>query len=184
MRYCDSLTTATGYGYWFFPPMDFSLMWDGEKVYWTVDDADDWYDLTNTPSGAIQFPDFAGEFDRMAPAEFAGCSPPFLTALPELGGVQIWTGFTAKTKPGWSLSVRSPVNLPGIPGLVAWEGIVESDLWVGPLFNNFRLTQTNVPVRLRSNTPFLQVQPVPQFVYSEEVLKDFKTDDWALIGGR
>lgn len=190
MRYCDALTTATGYGYWLFPPLDMSLLWDGEKVFWTVDSADDWYDVTDTESGAVQFPDLAKHFDTAVPHEFRGYSPPFLTALPELGGIQIWTGFFARTAPSWSLSVKSPANLPGIPGLVAWEGIVETDVWFGPLFNNFRITKTNVPVRLRSSVPFIQVQPVPQIAYRDETLADFAvTDigaleaaDWAKLG--
>ena len=182
MRYCDALTTATGYGYWFFPPMDLSLLWDGERVFWTVEEADDWFDVTDTATGAVQFPNLAESFDTRVPPEFRGYSPPFLTALPELGGIQIWTGFFARTAPQWSLSVRAPANLPGIPGLVAWEGIVESDIWFGPLFNNFRITQTNVPVRLRASVPFLQVQPVPQIAYRDETLSDFAVTDLSSFG--
>jgi hypothetical protein len=94
--------------------------------------------------------------------------------MPELGGVQIWTGLLAKTRPGWSLNVRAPVNLPAIPGLVAWEGIVETDVWLGPLFNNFRLTRTDFPVTIRAEAPFLQVQPIPQIAYREDVLGEFE----------
>src|SRR5258708_19604900 len=35
MRYCDALTSATGYGYWIFPPMDIRLVWGGEQVFWS-----------------------------------------------------------------------------------------------------------------------------------------------------
>lgn len=174
MRYCDPLTTATGFGYWLFPPLDFSLLWDGERVFWTVDDADDWYDVTDTPSGAVQFPGYSDKFDAVVPEAFRGYSPPFLTALPEVGGIQIWTGFMAKTAPEWSLSVRSPVNLPLIPGLIPWEGIIETDIWLGPLFNNFRLSHTNIPVRLRSSVPFMQVQPIPKQAYRDETLSSFE----------
>jgi len=173
MRYCDALTTATGYGYWVFPPMDVRLLWDGEQVFWSFGDDESWLPLSGTDSGAVQFPDYADEFDATAPEQLRGYSPPFLTALPEAGAVQMWSGLLARTRPGWSLAVRPPVNLPRIPGLSAWEGIVETDVWFGPLFTNFRLTRTDMPVHIRAYAPFLQVQPVPQMAYSDEVLAAF-----------
>ncbi len=177
MRYCDAMTTATGYGYWLFPPLDLELRWDGEQVFWSFDDSGDWLPLSGAASGAAQFPDFAPYFDQVAPEDLRGYSPPFLTALPELGGVQIWTGMLARTRPGWSLNVRQPVNLPATPGLTAWEGIVETDHWFGPLFSNFRLTRTDFVVRLRMHTPFLQVQPTPQIAYREDALNDLTVRD-------
>ena len=190
MRYCDSLTSATGYGYWLFPPMDIRLLWDGEQVFWSYGDADGWLPLSGTDSGAVQYPYYADVFDATAPENLRGYSPPFLTALPELGGVQIWTGLLAKTRPGWSLLVRPPVNLPSIPGLSAWEGVIETDIWFGPLFTNLRLTRTDVPVQIRASTPFLQIQPVPQLAYREETLTSFacreagdlEAADWERLG--
>jgi Family of unknown function (DUF6065) len=190
MRYCDALTSATGYGYWIFPPMDIRLLWDGEQVFWSYGEDESWLPLSGTDSGAIQFPGYSARFDDKAPEFLRGYSPPFLTALPELGGVQIWTGLLARTRPGWSLSVRPPVNLPTIPGLVAWEGIVETDIWFGPLFTNVRLSKTDLPVHIRAHVPFLQVQPVPQLAYSEEVLASFSfteaadltSADWDRLG--
>jgi hypothetical protein len=190
MRYCDALTSATGYGYWVFPPIDIRLMWDGEQVFWSYGEDDSWLPLSGTESGAVQFPDYAAEFDAVAPEWLRGYSPPFITAMPEPGGVQIWTGLMAKTRPGWSLGVRSPVNLPAIPGLVTWEGIVETDIWFGPLFNNFRLTRTDFTVQIRAHAPFLQVQPVPQIAYRDDMLSDFhlstpadlSPEDWVRLG--
>ena len=170
MRYCDSLTTATGYGYWLFPPIDLQLLWDGEEIFWSYENAAAWMPLSGAASGAVQFPGFSARFDELAPEHLRGYAPPFLTALPELGGVQIWTGLMARTRPGWSLNVRMPVNLPGIPGLSSWEGIVETDHWFGPLFLNFRITKTDFPVRLRAQVPFMQIQPIPQIAYREETL--------------
>ena len=190
MRYCDALTSATGYGYWLFPPIDLQLMWDGEQIFWSYENAAAWLPLSGATSGAAQFPGFAAKFDEGAPPELAGYSPPFLTALPELGGVQIWTGLLARTRPGWSLNVRLPVNLPSIPGLTAWEGIVETDHWFGPLFTNFRITRTDFPVRLRAHIPFMQIQPVPQIAYREDTLNglsirsqhDMSEADWEDLG--
>ena len=186
LRYCDALTSATAYGYWVFPPMDIRLLWDGEQIFWSYGDDPDWLPLTGTDSGAVQFPNFSAAFDEAAPESLQGCSPPFLTALPELGGVQMWTGLVMKTRPGWSLSIRSPVNIPATPGMVTWDGIIETDLWFGPLFTNFRLTRTDVPVHIRAHVPIVQVQPVPQIAYREETLGSFacsevaemSSDDW------
>lgn len=190
IRYCEALTTATSYGYWIFPPLDIQLVWDGEEIFWSYDGADGWLPLTGTESQAAQFPNYADLFDATAPEELRGYSPPFLTAMPEIGGVQVWTGLLARTRPGWSLSVRPPVNLPSIPGFMAWEGIVETDIWTGPLFTNARLTRTNLPVLLRTDTPFLQVQPIPQAAFSDEVLSSYRCGeasdltgaDWAELG--
>ena len=173
MRYCDALTTSTGYGYWIFPPMDLRLLWDGEQVFWSYGEDESWMPLSATDSGAVQFPGYADQFDSQAPASFSGYSPPFLSAMPELGGVQMWTGLMAKTRPGWSLAVRLPVNLPPTPGLTAWEGIIETDIWLGPLFANIRITKTDFPVHIRANVPLLQVQPIPQLAYREETLAGF-----------
>ena len=190
MRYCDALTSATGYGYWVFPPMDIRLLWDGEQIFWSYGLDETWLPLSGTDSGAVQFPNHAAAFDEMAPEFLRGYSPPFLTALPEAGGVQMWTGLLAKTQPGWSLSVRSPVNLPAIPNVVSWEGIIETDIWFGPLFTNFRLTRTDTTVHIRSHVPIIQVQPIPQLAYREETLASFACQeadalsdaDWERLG--
>ncbi len=173
MRYCDALTSATGFGYWIFPPMDLRLLWDGEQIFWSFGEDETWLPLSATDSGAVQFPGYADVFDETVPEFLRGYSPPFLTALPEQGGVQMWTGLLARTRPGWSLSIRPPVNLPGPPGIVVWEGIVETDIWFGPLFTNFRLVKTDTPVQIRAYWPFLQVQPIPQLAYREENLAAF-----------
>jgi hypothetical protein len=170
--------------------MDLRLLWDGEQVFWSFGPDDAWLPLSGTDSGAVQFPDYAEAFDDVVPEAFRGYSPPFLTALPEAGGVQMWTGLLAKTRPGWSLSVRPPVNLPPTPGVSTWEGIIETDIWFGPLFTNFRLTKTDMPIHVRSQVPFVQVQPVPQLAYREEVLSDFACldvtdltpEDWDELG--
>src|SRR5271166_3717924 len=128
-RYCDAITSASGFGWWVFPPMDLHLLWDGTDIYWQRPGTDDW--LVLPPS--IQFPGLAHHFDAAAPAELQGCSPPFLTALPEPGVLQIWTGLMARTAADWSLLIRAPANLPAPGGVAFFEGIVETDLWFGPV---------------------------------------------------
>jgi len=161
-RYCDAATMAASFGWHLFPPIDFSLHWDGSDVQWTYAGADDWY-----PLRSAQFPDFAAEFDEHAPEDVRGYSTPFLTALHEPGVVQVWTGLFARTAPGWSLLVRPPANLPRIGGCELYEGIVEADRWFGPVFTNVRITRTHAPVEFRADTAFLQVQPLPRSLYRD-----------------
>jgi hypothetical protein len=165
-RYCEAVTSASSFGWWVFPPADVQLLWDGTDIFWHCDGLPDWLPLL--PSA--QFPGFAAEFDAAAPDCLGGCSPPFLTALPEPGLVQIWTGLMARTAPGWNLLVRAPANLPAPGGVVHYEGIVETDSWTGPLFTNLRLTRTNVPVRLRADYPLVHVQPVHSSACSDAIL--------------
>ncbi len=166
VQYCEAVTSATAFGWWLFPPIDLELLWDGSDVFWRCEEAPDWMPLHT----AAQLPDYAQEFDHAAPASLKGCSPPFLTALPEPGTVQLWTGLIAQTAPDWHLLVRSPANVPQAGGICLFEGIVETDRWFGPLFTNMRFTRSHTPVRLRSDYPLVQVQPVQRYSYSNATL--------------
>jgi hypothetical protein len=139
-RYCEAMTTASAFGWYLFPPMSFSLMWDGRlEVLWTYEGADGWFPLKRA-----QFPNFAPEFDKAAPEDVRGYSPPFLGASTdgEPGLIQVWTGWVARTAADWSLLVRPPANIPRSLGVESYEGIVETDRWFGPLFVNMRLIRT------------------------------------------
>jgi hypothetical protein len=169
-RYCEAVTSATAFGWWAFPPTDLMLLWDGTDIFWQCEGISDWLPLL--PSA--QFPGFAARFNAAAPANLQDCSPPFLTALPEPGLLQIWTGLMARTAPGWHLLLRAPANLPTPGGFSLYEGIVATDRWFGPLFTNLRLTRTHVPVRIRADFPLLHIQPVQQIAYSDEILSSMK----------
>jgi hypothetical protein len=180
-RFCEALTSASAFGWYVFPPISISLLWDGSHIMWTYDGAEDWYPLTSA-----QFPDFADRFDGVAPPEAKGFSPPFLASLIEPGIVQIWTGLVARTAPGWSLLLRGPANLVRHPGYECYEGIVDTDRWFGPLFTNIRLTRTHAPVEIDAELPLLQVQPVQQSLYGARLdafktvpdLADLTAEDW------
>ncbi len=165
-RYCDAVTSASAFGWYLFPPMDFSLLWDGSEVFWTYPGLEDWLPLT-----AAQFPHLASRFDAVAPETARGYSPPFLTAAPEPGAVQIWSGMIARTAPDWSLLVRPLANLPPTGGYALYEGIVETDRWFGPLFTNLRLTRTDRPVSFRADYPLAQIQPLPRTLYADATLE-------------
>jgi len=165
-RYCQAVTSAAGFGWWVFPPLDMSLMWDGADIFWQYDGSADWLPLM--PSA--QFPGFAAEFNEAAPPALRDCSPPFLTALPEPGTLQLWTGLMARTAPGWHLHLRAPANLPLAGGFSLFEGIVATDSWFGPLFTVMRLTRTHMPVRLQADFPLLQASPIEWRTYGNDML--------------
>jgi hypothetical protein len=177
------MTSATGYGWWVFPPTGLRFIWNGAEIFWICDGLTDWEPL----SPSAQLPGFSDAFDAAAPANLNGCAPPMLTALPEPGTLQIWTGLMLRTSPGWHSLVRAPANMAISGGFVLYEGIVETDSWFGPLFTNLRFTRSNSPITLRPDVPLLQIQPVPASSYADDVLDaievlpgmdDMEPEDW------
>ena len=182
-RYCEAVASAAGFGWWAFSPLELSLLWDGTDIYWQYEGGPDWMPLM--PSA--QFPEFADKFDAAAPAGMQGCSPPFLTALPEPGTLQLWTGLMARTLPGWHLLLRAPANLPLSGSFCLYEGIVATDCWFGPLFTVLRLSRSHAPIKLHTYFPLLHVQPVMQMAYSDDTMsrmlfvdgmEGFQARDW------
>jgi len=167
-QYCEALRTASSFGWYVFPPIDFALQWDGARILWTYRGARAWY-----PLESAQFPGFAAEFDRRAPKRLRGFAPPFLTALLEPGMVQLWTGLFIETAADWSVLVRPPANLPRSGAFELYEGIVESDRWFGPLFTNLRLAKTDVPIHFDAEMPLVQVQPLHRSTYAADACSRF-----------
>jgi len=167
-QYCEALRSASSFGWYVFPPIDFTLQWDGSQVIWTYRGARAWY-----PLGSAQFPGYQAVFDRVAPARLRGFAPPFLTAVPEPGILQVWTGFFIESAEGWSVLVRPPANLPRNLAYDQYEGIIETDRWFGPLFTNIRLVKTDIPIHFSTETPLVQVQPLHRSTYAEETSNTF-----------
>ena len=184
LRYCEAITTASGFGWYVFLPLAFKVVWDGHDMLWTHEKADEWMPLTKD---AVQYPGFRQIFDASAPPEIKGFSPRFLSPSIQPGQLQIWTGCIAKTAPGWNLLVRGVANLSHTLAYQMLEGIIETDHWFGPLFDNVRILKTDVPIEFRRDVPFLQVQPVRQEVCSDRFLQNFSVknlsdlsaDNWA-----
>ena len=59
-RYCDAVTAACAFGWYLFPPIDLSFMWDGSSVLWTFGEHTDWMEIETA-----QFPGFAARFDEL-----------------------------------------------------------------------------------------------------------------------
>ncbi len=168
-RYCEAVTSAAGFGYYVFSPIDFSLMWDGTSISWSYKGGPGWMALSSA-----QFPGFADQFDEEAPEGIKGFAPPFVSAIQEPGLVQLWSGLVCRTPPGISLLLRAPANLPRPGGYELYEGIIETDRWFGPLFAALRLTRTHQPVEFSSEYPLFQVQPIPRDVYSDATLNEYE----------
>jgi hypothetical protein len=177
-RYCEALASASGFGWYLYPPLNFSMVWDGVEIAWTYEGAEDWYALRGA-----QFPGFRQLFEEVAPESAKLLAPPFLAAAREPGVVQIWSGYLARTAPGWSLLSRGPANIPRTQGYEHYEGIIEAETWFGPLFTNVRLTRTNSPVEFHVRYPLFQVQPLLRQCYEEPSfaivdMSELSADDW------
>lgn len=177
-RYCEAVASASAFGWYLYPPLNFSLIWDGVEIAWTYEDADGWY-----PLRGAQFPGFREVFEEVAPDGVKPLAPPFLGSTREPGVVQIWTGYLARTAPHWALLSRGPANIPRTQGYEHFEGIVEADTWFGPLFTNIRLIRTNSPVEFHIRYPLIQVQPLLRQCYDNPSFKvlglaDLDATDW------
>jgi len=177
-RYCEPIRTASAYGWYFFPPLNFSLLLDGNEIFWTYERADASYAL-----GGAQFPGFRQFFEDGAPEAVKRFAPNFLAASRDPGVVQIWSGYLAWTAPEWALLSRRPANIPITKAYEHFEGIIETNSWFGPLFTNIRLTRSNSRVDFHMTQPLFQVQPVLRQCYDRpayEVLEfaDLEPADW------
>jgi hypothetical protein len=181
VQHCEAVTSACAFGWWLYPPVEASLMWDGHTIFYSLDG-----ESFSPLDDACEFPGMAEALAKHQPASMELLGSPLFTAMQEQGYVQVSLGVIARTAPGWSLLLRRPANLPLFGGYDAMEGIVETDIWRGPLFINLRLTRTNSPIRLHANAPLVQAQPVPRWLYQREVMADMRhgtladmtADDW------
>jgi hypothetical protein len=177
-RYCEAIASASAFGWYLYPPLNFSLIWDGTEIAWTYEGAEGWY-----PLRGAQYPGFLERFEKIAPAGLDDLAPTFLVQGKLPGIVQIWSGYLARTAPGWALLSRGTANIPKTQGYEFYEGIVETDTWFGPLFSNVRLLRINSPVEFHMRYPLFQVQPLLRQCYREPSFKvrdaaDLDVEDW------
>jgi len=182
-RYCEAMCSASAFGWYLFPPMEFSLLWDGHDTVWSMDGHRTWHNLN-----AVQYPDFYEQFNALCPESLIDQVPPMIGATNDPGIINLWTGLIARTRDDWSLLIRPPANLPRSGKYDGFEGIVETDRWFGPLFTNIKLTRTDVPIDFYQDVPFAQVQPIHRSLYQQDVLdsyaitdsiEDLSNQDWA-----
>ena len=177
-RYCEPIASASAFGWYLYPPVSFKLMLDRNEIFWTYEGARGWEALK-----AVQYPEFLKTFANIAPKGLAELAPTFLAQGLLPGVVQVWSGYLARTAPGWALLSRGTANISNTQGYENYEGILETDTWFGPLFTSIRLTRSNAPVEFHVRYPLFQVQPLLRQSYADpgyEVLgsTDLKPEDW------
>lgn len=168
-QHCRPVTLASGYGWHFFPPIDFAVVWDGDGFHWMPGDASEWFPLTT-----VSIPGYEDWFAAHAPAGFKDTAPPFLAAFPEIGVLQVWTGYFASTRPHVNLLVRPPANLLPHGAYHCLEGILETDWWKGPVMSNLQFKKTDVVVEFFRHKPLFQVQPVPAPAMQARLCEDYE----------
>lgn len=167
VRGCEPLVVASGYGWYIYPPLDFSLTWDGTNIYWRIDDdiERDWVRCEKEI-----LPGYTEHLSG-APAHIRElCYMPFMSPAPEPGILQIWPGLLVKTKPEWSILVRPLANLPKDPAVELFDGIIETDWWFGPLLSVLRFCKTDTVFSLRKDLPYAQLQPIHRAAYNNKLL--------------
>lgn len=172
-RYCEPVRLASALGYYVFLPMTFQIEWDGgQEAVWSYDEGVTWYPLVSAA-----YPDSMAAWDAAAPDFAKGYCPPFVSLTQDANILQIWTGWFARTAPGYSLLIRSPANLTPSIGYHTLEGIIETDRWFGPLFTNVRMMRSEAPIRFDGTWPFLQVQPIHRDAYDDRHLDNVAVED-------
>ena len=161
-RYCEPMRTASGYGWYVFPPIDIELRFDGLQLY--LREGEGWTELHEAYS-----PEFIDIWNSQAPPDLHGAIPPFVRSLSSpRGALQIWSGYLAQTAAGWSLNVRGLPNQFVSHSYCVFEGIVESDVFAPvPLFINLQITSTDTPVHFSRLEPLFQIQPLERKSYAE-----------------
>ena len=166
--FCEPLTAATGFGWHVSAPIPFQLLWDGATVRWRLSPAQEWAQVES-----VDIPGFRELWRAECPiADHYPAPFAFLHVGQEPGLVRLWTGLVARTRPGWSLLVRSPANIPNDPAFHVLEGIIEQDWWFGPVLAIFQLARSDGPISFNPGVPLLQLQAIPKTVYAEETVND------------
>ncbi|WP_349368721.1 DUF6065 family protein [Salinarimonas sp.] len=176
-RFCEPYLAANRAGWLLYPPLDFTLTWDGASIFAQLEGVEALLKLDRA-----FLPGCADHWEDRVPAEALELMPPFLEAFAERGVVQVWTGFYGVTEPEVSAWIRAPVNRRGDPACTIIEGVVETDWWAGPLFTNIEMLRTDEPVAFSRTRPWLQVIEVPRAVHARAPAPEV-TQDLADVPG-
>src|SRR5436190_20241546 len=72
-RYCEPIASASAFGWYLYPPLNFWLMQDENELFWKYEGGDGWRALK-----AVQYPDFLYAFEKIAPQGLGDLAPTFL----------------------------------------------------------------------------------------------------------
>ncbi|MEQ1962120.1 DUF6065 family protein [Xenorhabdus khoisanae] len=169
-QFCEPFLVANSMGFLIYPPMNFDLMWDGYKIYFQPEGMDEWIIIDK-----LYLPDSVDIWQKVMPESHSKYLPAFIEAFPEKGVIQVWTGYFVSTSCGESLWIRAPINRPSNINYRVMEGIIESDWWAGPLFTNFEMMRSDVPISFKKTEPILQVFTIPK-----EYHRNFKRNNFSV----
>ncbi len=179
VKRCPPVTAGSSYGWLLFPPTSFAVRWVKEGLEFALVDDDG-------AIGAWELLD-AGRPGRhpRTEAALAGVPEHRLVELRESIGeegvplvdpnpadpreLQIITGVTVRTAPGWASLVRPIPNLPVPPETHdVVDGVVETEWYGNGLPVMVRLRARGETVRFLRSTPVAAIQPVPVAAFATE----------------
>ncbi len=185
-RFCSPFLAASSLGWFVYPPIDFSLVWTGSEFYWRPNGDPHWVVCER-----VYLPGFVERFQSVAPEANQLDATAFLEIFPEQGAIQVWSGWAARTNPGWTLWSCAPINRPGPSAYRVLNAVIESDWWPGPVITVLQFQKTDIPVNFRRRRPMFQIVPMPYAVQNavercEQTivpgLEAFDEDDWRRHG--
>lgn len=182
VQYCRPSQKASGFGYRVYLPRSFWITWNGHRDYTVQFDVGKHIVLDTElhyPNAAALWDEFF--MDRHQP-ELCGQCPHGIAITEQAGMLQIETMWFARTRPGYGLQVRGTPNFRSTSDYDTLEGIIETDWWKGPLFNNFQFATTGKPVFFDHRIPILHVVPLPKEVYDRDRLKQFSVEQGEYAG--
>lgn len=159
-QYCEPFLAANRVGWIISPPTSFSLLWRGDDFIVKFPDMEEWIIVDR-----LFLPGFAEQWKELAPSRAHNGMPAFLEAFPEMGVLQIWTGYVVTTAPGRSLWIRGGINRRRHSAFDVLEGIIETDWWCGPLLANLQFRRTDEPVEFKTTDDWIQVVDVERSIH-------------------
>ena len=178
LRYCEAITSASGFGWYVFLPMRFRVVWDGHDMLWT-------YDGTRRVAAVIEscaVSRIQGPFRsiRARPRQgvFANLPLTIHPARRVANMDRLHCQDSTRLEPAGSRR-RQPVEEPRVRNTRRYH---RNRPLVWALFDNIQILKTDTPIEFRNDIPFLQVQPVHKEVYSDKFLRNFVVKEMHELG--
>jgi hypothetical protein len=179
VKRCPPVTAASSYGWLLFPPSSFAVRWvkdglefalmddDGEIGPWELLEAGRPGRNPRTEAALAAVPEHRAEELREC---LGDGGVPLVDPNPaDPRELQIFTGVTVRTAPGWASLVRPVPNLPIQPETHdVVEGLVETAWYGNGVPVMVRLRTRDEVVRFSQSTPMAAIQPVPVAAFATE----------------
>jgi hypothetical protein len=174
-RVCPPVTSASAFGWYVYPPVDFAVRWNGGESEWSLLEGNEpvlWRSL----GGGYDAPlPFAKDAVAQLPAEWRerdgdvfdpfGGVPSFIDADPRgPERIELNIGMLIRSRPGWLVHVREAPNWPRVEGVQIYEGLLECEWYRSYMPVIIRLTTQNKVVRFYKHLPLVAVQAIPASV--------------------